>query len=241
MLTPDPPYSSGSAYPNRPSSAVAARRSPGIASDLLDLVLAGQHLLPHEPPYRVADLTECRLVHGHLSFGFDARTYFSTEPAGRTWRPGRVPGPGGQVRRSPGRGTGGERGVRCGEKNGHRETGRTPGPRNHAVAGAGVPAARRLPSDQALACMLLRAGLPCSAALGSFSSALARTPASILLPRSLSTLLQYSNARCRTGSVTPLSRWPTTLVTSRSRAASSSTSRTMVPAWPKSSSSACGT
>src|SRR6266545_1625097 len=32
MLTPDPPYSAGSAYPNRPRSAAAARRSAGIAS-----------------------------------------------------------------------------------------------------------------------------------------------------------------------------------------------------------------
>src|SRR6202042_437383 len=32
MVTPDPPNSAGSAYPNRPSSAAAARRSAGIAS-----------------------------------------------------------------------------------------------------------------------------------------------------------------------------------------------------------------
>src|ERR1039457_6331730 len=82
----------------------------------------------------------------------------------------------------------------------------------------------------ALACMLRRAGFACSAALGSFSSCLARTPCSILVPRFLSTLCQYSKARTRTGSVTPLSRWPTTLLTSRSRAAASITSRTRVTA-----------
>ena len=42
-----------------------------------------------------------------------------------------------------------------------------------------------------------------------------------LVARFLSTLRQYWKARCRTGSVTPLSRWPTTLLTRRSRAASS--------------------
>jgi HAD superfamily hydrolase (TIGR01509 family) len=77
---------------------------------------------------------------------------------------------------------------------------------------------------QALACMVRRAGLACCAALGSFSSCLARTPASTRSPVPLSTSRQYWKARCRTGSVTPLSRWPTTLLTSRPRAASSSTS-----------------
>jgi DNA-binding beta-propeller fold protein YncE len=42
-----------------------------------------------------------------------------------------------------------------------------------------------------------------------------------------------------TGSVTPSSRWPTMLLTSRSRATSSITMRTSVPACPQSSSSAC--
>ena len=43
--------------------------------------------------------------------------------------------------------------------------------------------------------MLDRAGLPCSSAFGSISSALARTPSSIRSPSALSTLRQYSNAR----------------------------------------------
>ena len=56
-----------------------------------------------------------------------------------------------------------------------------------------------------------------------------RTPFSTLSPRFLSTFFQYWKARCRTGSVTPLSRWPVMLLASRSRAASSITSRTRVP------------
>src|SRR5664280_552214 len=67
----------------------------------------------------------------------------------------------------------------------------------------------------------------------------ARTASSTFLPRSASTLCQYWKARSSTGSVTPLSRCPQMLPTSRARAASSSTSRTRVPAWPQSSSSAC--
>src|SRR5664280_2789110 len=67
----------------------------------------------------------------------------------------------------------------------------------------------------------------------------ARTASSTFLPRSASTLCQYWKARSSTCSVTPLSRCPQMLPTSRARAASSSTSRTRVPAWPQSSSSAC--
>jgi hypothetical protein len=59
---------------------------------------------------------------------------------------------------------------------------------------------------------------------------LARTPSSTFLPRSGSTLRQYSNTRDRTGSLTPFEMCPTMLCTSRSRALSSRTSRTMVPA-----------
>jgi hypothetical protein len=57
------------------------------------------------------------------------------------------------------------------------------------------------------------------------------TPLAIRSPISLSMLRQYSNARCSTGSDTPFLRCPTTLDTSRSRCASSITSRTMVPGW----------
>jgi hypothetical protein len=53
-----------------------------------------------------------------------------------------------------------------------------------------------------------------------------RTAASILSPVSLSMFFQYWNARSKTGSDTPLRRCPATLDTSRSRAASSITSRT---------------
>ncbi len=55
-----------------------------------------------------------------------------------------------------------------------------------------VPVRQAEPSrvDQALACALLRAGLSCSAALGSFSSALALTPSAIRSPSALSTLRQ---------------------------------------------------
>jgi hypothetical protein len=45
-----------------------------------------------------------------------------------------------------------------------------------------------------------------SAALGSYWPCSARTPASMRPPRSLSMLCQYSNARCRTGSLTPSRR-----------------------------------
>ena len=67
----------------------------------------------------------------------------------------------------------------------------------------------------------------------------ARTPFSTRSPSSLSTFPRYQKARWRTGSVTPASSAPTMLLTSRSRAASSMTSRTSVPAWLQSSSSAC--
>ncbi len=113
------------------------------------------------------------------------------------------------------------------------------GPAPPACRALDCPSVKTGLRDQALACASERAGLACSAALGSRSDCLARTPCSIWSPRPLSTLRQYSNARCKTGSVTPLSRCPTMLSTSRSRAASSSTSRTSVPAWPQSSSSAC--
>jgi short chain dehydrogenase len=59
---------------------------------------------------------------------------------------------------------------------------------------------------------------------------LARTPSSTFLPRSGSTLRQYSNTRDSTGSLTPFETCPTMLCTSRSRASSSRTSRTKVPA-----------
>ena len=65
----------------------------------------------------------------------------------------------------------------------------------------------------------------------------ARTPSSTFLPRSGSTLRQYSNTRDSTGSRTPSDTWPMMLSANRSRASSSSTSRTSVPAWPQSSSS----
>jgi hypothetical protein len=52
----------------------------------------------------------------------------------------------------------------------------------------------------------------------------ARTPFSTRSPRCLSTVRRYTKARCMTCSLTPLSRWPTMLPTSRSRAASLSTS-----------------
>ena len=57
-------------------------------------------------------------------------------------------------------------------------------------------------SVRALACMDFRAGLPCLAAFGSFSSFYATTPAAILSPVALSMWRQYSNARSSTGSLT---------------------------------------
>ena len=64
------------------------------------------------------------------------------------------------------------------------------------------------------------------------------TAARIRDPISASTCDQYQNARLRTGGVTPWSSAPATVSTNRSRAASSKTSRTRIPGWPKSSSSA---
>ncbi|RPK46188.1 hypothetical protein EES37_12760 [Streptomyces sp. ADI91-18] len=47
---------------------------------------------------------------------------------------------------------------------------------------------------------------------------------------------QYWKARSSTGPLTPSDRCPLTFATRRSRAASSSTCRTIVPGWPQSSS-----
>ena len=57
-----------------------------------------------------------------------------------------------------------------------------------------------------------------------------RTPSSIFLPRSGSIFFQYWNTRDSTGSLTPPKTCPITLDANRSRAASSRTSRTIVPA-----------
>jgi hypothetical protein len=58
----------------------------------------------------------------------------------------------------------------------------------------------------------------------------APTDCSIRSPISRSMFFQYSNARARTWSETPSERWPATFETKRSRASSSSTSRTIIPA-----------
>src|SRR5690606_23161733 len=65
-----------------------------------------------------------------------------------------------------------------------------------------------------------------------------RTRSSIRRPTSGSMLFQYSKARSSTGLRTPPSRLPATCSTSAWRSASVKTSRTSVPGWPKSSSSA---
>src|SRR5690606_8322390 len=68
---------------------------------------------------------------------------------------------------------------------------------------------------------------------------LAWTFSAILSPVALSTFRQYSKAFSRTGLLTPLERCPATLSMKRSRSSSLNTFRTRVPAWVKSSSSAC--
>ena len=67
MLTPEPAELVGQRVAEQPEVGGSRAQVRGNRVGLLDLVLAGQHLLPHEPPHRVADLTERRLVHGHLS------------------------------------------------------------------------------------------------------------------------------------------------------------------------------
>src|SRR5690554_2477399 len=66
----------------------------------------------------------------------------------------------------------------------------------------------------------------------------ARTFSSMRRPVSASMFFQYSRARSSTGLRTPPSKLPATCSTSLARCSSSNTSRTMVPGWPKSSSSA---